>query len=462
MITQALLKWSIYMLDTASQTGSSQGRRTRQQRLLLGGGSAILIAFMITFLVEGAIRPGYSSWRHAVSQLSLGPFGWVNTIAILLTGLALLAVAAGLRRALVTGTGSTWAPRLIGVTGVGFLLGGAFPIGPGLNYPPGTPAQQTMSGLIHGLAITVAFGCLSAACFVMARRFAGESTGRGWARYSTISGLLVATGYLATSVITGLDQVGVLAGAPGGLLQRITIIAGFGWIVLLAYTTVARSRTSAYVDLPAEQGVTRSLLAFGVIAGPFYVAVSLAQAVVRDGFDLTRHDWSLLANGAGGWIQITNLILTGLMVVAAAVGWRRAMGTGIGGRWAPRLLAAYGVGMAAAGVFRADPMHGFPAGTPAGPPVAPTLHGTLHFVSGGVGFLALIIATLVMAKRFRREGRTGRAVGSIVTGVVFLASFVGIASGSASPTITLTFTAAVLLVWVWLSSTSVHLYKHLA
>jgi hypothetical protein len=51
-------------------------------------------------------------------------------------------------------------------------------------------------------------------------------------------------------------------------------------------------------------------------------------------------------------------------------------------------------------------MRGFPAGTPDGPLVAPTLHGTLHFVSG-IGFLALIIATFVLAERFRREGRTG-------------------------------------------------------
>jgi hypothetical protein len=115
--------------------------------------------------------------------------------------------------------------------------------------------------------------------------------------------------------------------------------------------------------------------------------------------------------------------------------------------------------MAAAGVFRADPMRGFPAGTPDGPPFTPTLHGMLHFVSGGTGFLALIVATFVMAKRFCGEGRIGRAVGSIFTGVAFLGSFVGVASGSASPAITLTFTGAGLLVWVWVSSTSVHLYS---
>ena len=226
--------------------------------------------------------------------------------------------------------------------------------------------------------------------------------------------------------------------------------------------TVVRSRRSSPVECTPERRCTRSLVGFGVVAGPFYVVVSLAQAAVRDGFDLTRHDWSLLANGISGWIQITNLILTGLMVVAAAIGYRRAMDAGVGRRWGPRLLAAYGVGMVGAGVFRADPMGGFPAGTPDGPPVALTLSGMLHFVSGGIGFLALIIATFVLAKRFRREGRRGRAVGSIVTGVAFLAGFVGIASGSASPAITLAFTAAVLLVWAWLSSTSVYLYRQLS
>jgi hypothetical membrane protein len=223
-----------------------------------------------------------------------------------------------------------------------------------------------------------------------------------------------------------------------------------------------RTRTGSQLGCTPEQRVTRSLLGYGVIAGPFYVAVSLAQAAVRDGFDLTRHEWSLLANGPGGWIQITNLVLSGLMVVAAAVGYRRAMGTGVGHSAVPVLLATYGLSLVAAGCFRADPMGGFPVGTPDGPPVAPTLHGMLHLVSGGLGFLALIIATFVLARRFSREGRTARAVGCIVTGVAFLVAFVGIASGATTPAINLAFTAAVLLVWAWLCSTSAHLYRHVA
>jgi hypothetical protein len=34
------------------------------------------------------------------------------------------------------------------------------------------------------------------------------------------------------------------------------------------------------------------LLRWGVVAGPFYLAVGLIQALVRDGFDLARHPLS--------------------------------------------------------------------------------------------------------------------------------------------------------------------------
>ena len=81
---------------------------------------------------------------------------------------------------------------------------------------------------------------------------------------------------------------------------------------------------------------TRSLLGYGIVAGPVYVLVGLAQAVTRDGFDLTRHAWSLLANGALGWIQIANFLAAGLMTMAAAVGLRRSLPMGTARRWAPR------------------------------------------------------------------------------------------------------------------------------
>ncbi|HEU5353283.1 MAG TPA: DUF998 domain-containing protein [Actinocrinis sp.] len=95
-------------------------------------------------------------------------------------------------------------------------------------------------------------------------------------------------------------------------------------------TTTTPTTTTATASFPRNctpaARVTKSLLGYGVIAGPFYVVTSLAQALTRDGFDPTKHAWNLLSNGALGWIQITNFLLTGLMTIAAAVGLRRALG----------------------------------------------------------------------------------------------------------------------------------------
>jgi hypothetical protein len=202
--------------------------------------------------------------------------------------------------------------------------------------------------------------------------------------------------------------------------------------------------------------ITKSLLGYGVIAGPLYVVVAVTQALTRDGFDLSKHSWSLLSNGALGWIQITNFVLTGLMTVAAAVGLRRALADGPARRWAPRLIGAYGAALIAAGTFRADPAQGFPLGTPE--KTAISWHGMLHLAIGGAGFLCLIAACFVLARRYAQDGRRGMARFSRVTGVVFFAGFAGIASGSSAP-LTLAFVAAVVLVCAWITVTSVHFYR---
>ena len=202
--------------------------------------------------------------------------------------------------------------------------------------------------------------------------------------------------------------------------------------------------------------ITRSLLGYGIIAGPIYVIVALTQALTRHGFNLSKHAWSLLSNGDLGWIQITNFIVAGLMTVAAAVGLRRALVPDRGSRWAPVLIATYGASLVGAGIFRADPAQGFPVGTPA--TTTMSWHGMLHFTVGAIGFLCLIAGCFVLASRLAHDGSRRLAWFSRITGVVFLAGFVGIASGSHGPTV-LAFVAAVIIVWAWLTTICSHFYR---
>src|SRR6188768_2488293 len=122
------------------------------------------------------------------------------------------------------------------------------------------------------------------------------------------------------------------------------------------------------------------LLLLGTVAGPVFITVWLVQALTRDGFDPTRHPLSLLSLGAGGWVQIANFVVTGLLLIGFAAGVRRALHSGRAGTWGPILFAANGIGLIVAGVFVTDAGAGFPPGAPTGPPESISWHGVLHEV----------------------------------------------------------------------------------
>ena len=201
-----------------------------------------------------------------------------------------------------------------------------------------------------------------------------------------------------------------------------------------------------------------ALLVCGIIAGPFYIVISLIQALTRPGFDLLRHDLSLLANGPFGWIQIMNLLLSGALVLAFGLGMRQILRGSQGGTWGPLLIGLYGLGLIGAGFFTADPAFGFPPGTPTD---AHTIswHGLLHFITAGVGFLALIAACAVMARRFASQGDRRWATYSLGAGVLFFAAFVGIAMGSGQSWSVIGFWIGILFIWAWISALAVKLFS---
>lgn len=149
------------------------------------------------------------------------------------------------------------------------------------------------------------------------------------------------------------------------------------------------------------------------------------------------------------------------MLIAFAVGLRRALNPGAGARWAPRLIAVYGLSLVAAGVLRADPALGFPVGTPQGP-TAVSWHGTMHFLAGAIGFTALAIACFLLAHRYATERRLGWAWFSRITGVLFVVGFAMLAAGGGSQGPTVVFIVAVVLVSGWITAVAVDRYGQVA
>jgi len=205
-------------------------------RRLLWAGVVGPLLFIAVFLIEGLTRPGYSAWRHYVSQLATGPGGWVQVVNFLVCGTLVIAFAVGLRSA----TGSVAAPILLGLFGASLLVAGVFSTDPALGYPPGAAQVHTTHGMIHGLAGLGAFSLLPATTFVMAAWFARRGS-RRWMWYCIAVGVTMIAAFIASNVFATMDMSGTMPNAPTGFFQRVAIIGGWTWMSMAALHLIRAS-----------------------------------------------------------------------------------------------------------------------------------------------------------------------------------------------------------------------------
>jgi hypothetical protein len=221
-------------------------------RRLLRCGLAAGPVFVTAFLAEGAARPGYRPLRHPVSSLALGPGGWVQAANFAVTGMLLLAGAAGLSRADDPAVGARAEPVLIGAAGAGLIGSAVFTTNPVSGYPPGTPDALTApspAGTAHNLAALPVFFGLPAAAIACGWRSwrAGQ---RGFGLYSAGTAVtMLATMALAAA---GFGQSPRLVNL-GGLFQRASIITGFAWLTTLSVRALRRAPATRAAKLPASR-----------------------------------------------------------------------------------------------------------------------------------------------------------------------------------------------------------------
>jgi hypothetical protein len=210
---------------------------------LLACGLAAGPLFVATFLVEGATRPDYHPLRNSVSSFALGELGWVQSLDFVVAGLLTTAFAAGVRRALPPGRGSTRGPALIGLWALGLVVAGVFATDPASGYPPGTPLRPghpSPHGVLHDLSVGFGFPALLAACLVFARQFAAGGE-RGWALFSVVCGLaFICSAFLAFRGFGHPDGLGPV----GGLMERAAAVAAFTWLTALAAHLLAGPASS--------------------------------------------------------------------------------------------------------------------------------------------------------------------------------------------------------------------------
>ncbi|WP_329615287.1 DUF998 domain-containing protein [Streptomyces brevispora] len=212
----------------------------------------------------------------------------------------------------------------------------------------------------------------------------------------------------------------------------------------MTQTLNARRSANGAMSTSASASVSssRRLLAGAVVAGPLFLGAGVVQGLAREGFGFTRNAISQLALGDMGWIQTVNFVLTGTLLLIGAVGLRRVLRHEPGGTWGPILIGVFGASFLVAAAFEADAGAGFPVGSPTS--VTMSAHGAGHMFGGGIGYLALCAAFLVLARPLAARGLRGWALASRVAPVVVLTGFMA----SAASVLVFTLGAGLGLCWL--------------
>jgi hypothetical protein len=146
-----------------------------------------------------------------------------------------------------TGRHTVWGPRLLGLYGVVYIIGGVFTADPVAGFPPGTTpemVQTTWQGVVQNASRGAGSLVLIAVSLVIAGWFAAEGR-RGWAWFY---------GAAIPMVFVALTAVGfAIGGNPTALAFLVT---PWTWVTALA-VHLYRRETKRRDDVPAGQG-TRS------------------------------------------------------------------------------------------------------------------------------------------------------------------------------------------------------------
>jgi hypothetical protein len=222
-------------------------KQTLPTRALLACGAVAGPLYVTVTMAQALTRDGFDLRQHRFTLLTTGDLGWIHHVNMLLVGVLTVLLAVGVRQLMRTGRGAAWGPRLLGLFGVAYIVGGILTADPVAGFPPGTTpemVQTTWQGVVQNASRSVSSLLLIAASGVFAGRFAAEGR-RGWAWFYGAAIPVVFAVLTAVGFALGINPV-----APAFLATP------WIWVTALAIH-LHRSAASRPNDVRARQG-TRS------------------------------------------------------------------------------------------------------------------------------------------------------------------------------------------------------------
>jgi len=228
-------------------TPSTATTKTQSQavRLTLWAGIVGPVLFALVFTVDGALTPGYSAIRDAVSYLDLGTNGWIQVANFIVLALLLMLFAVGFfweMRPVLTSNWRLVSTALLMLSAAGYIMAGLF-----VPDPSGAP-QRSVHGVLHAISFEIVFLSLALACLLIGVQLVRTMGWRGFGWYSLLTGLLLIIPPIGNLIPFFSSTAQTPISNPsqqvrfGGLFERIVLLVAYAWYVILAIRLLRREK----------------------------------------------------------------------------------------------------------------------------------------------------------------------------------------------------------------------------
>jgi len=191
--------------------------------------------FALTFTLNGLLRPGYHPVRMYVSELSIGPQGWIQQVNFMVLGLCLAAFAVGVSKAFPAGKASRAGPVLLGIIAACYFISGPLVTDPAAMFDN----QRTVHGFLHGIFGALVFSLSPACCFVFLRRFRADAAWRRMRPWTLLAGIVMALVVVLMKIAQPLPSP---LNPWAGLIQRCSMLTFYAWVITFALGLKRRSK----------------------------------------------------------------------------------------------------------------------------------------------------------------------------------------------------------------------------
>jgi hypothetical protein len=220
-------------------------KQTLPTRALLACGAVAGPMYVTVTMAQALTRDGFDLRQHRFSWLTAGDLGWIQQLNMVLVGVLTVLLAVGVGRMMRTSRGALWGPRLLGLFGVAYIIGGLLTADPVAGFPPGTTPEMvhtTWHGAVQNASRSASSVLLITASLTFAGWFAAEGR-RGWAWFY---------GAAIPAVFLALTAVGLAIG--GNPVALAFLMTPWSWVTALA-VHMFRREAKQRNDVPAAQGM---------------------------------------------------------------------------------------------------------------------------------------------------------------------------------------------------------------